>query len=218
MVNPWLRIPASDYEAHMRHENVAQQQFLATIFEASLKKYDSRSLALLGCATGNGLEYATHNAVRSVTAIDINPEYLEILRQRYEGYIPELEIINTDLETYTMEDQAYSLILAGLIFEYVDPKKLLSKIAKGLCPGGVTVSILQMPAEHSKKISETPYKSLNKLHSIMKLISPGSFKLMANNAGLQEIEETTVRLQTGKPFYVGVYGLNDALKNRRKIG
>jgi SAM-dependent methyltransferase len=212
MVNPWLRIPASDDEAHMRHKNVAQQQFLATTFKASLEKYESRSLALLGCATGNGLEYATYNAVRRVTAIDINPEYLEILRQRYEEYVPGLEIINADLETYMMEDQAYSLILAGLIFEYVDPRKLLSNIARGLCPGGVMVSILQMPAEHSKKISGTPYKSLNKLHSIMKLIPPVSFKMMANNAGLQEIEETTVRLQSGKPFYIGAYALKEELR------
>lgn len=149
----------------------------------------------------------------------INPEYLEILRQRYEGYVPGLEIINADLEIYMMEDQAYSLILAGLIFEYVDPRKLLSNIARGLCPGGVMVSILQMPVEDSKKISETPYKSLNKLHSIMKLISPGSFKLMANSAGLQEIEETTVRLQPGKPFYIGAYALKEEFRNsERKIG
>ena len=219
MENPWLRISASDYEGHMRHENVAQQQFLATIFKASLEKYDSRSLALLGCATGNGLEYATYNAVRRVTAIDINPEYLEILRQRYEGYVPGLEIINADLETYMMEDRAYTLILAGLIFEYVDPIKLLSNIVKGLRPGGVMVSILQMPAEDSKKISETPYKSLNKLDFIMKLIPPRAFKRMANNAGLQEIEETTIRLQSGKPFCIGAYALKEEFRNsERKNG
>ncbi|HKI49327.1 MAG TPA: class I SAM-dependent methyltransferase [Desulfobacteria bacterium] len=94
MENPWLRISASDYEGHMRHENVVQQQFLATIFKASLEKYDSRSLALPGCTTGNGPEYATYNAVRRVTAIDINPEYLEILRRRYGGRFKE-DIGNT---------------------------------------------------------------------------------------------------------------------------
>jgi len=106
-----------------------------------------------------------------------------------------------------MESQAYTLIFAGLIFEYIDPGTLLSNIVRGLRPGGVMISILQMPTEHSKKISETPHKSLRKLRSIMKLISPGSFKLMANNAGLQEIEETTIRLQSGKPFYIGAYAL-----------
>jgi hypothetical protein len=52
MENPWLRIPTADCDGHMPHENVAQQQFLAAIFKASLEKYDSRSLALLGCETG----------------------------------------------------------------------------------------------------------------------------------------------------------------------
>jgi hypothetical protein len=67
------------------------------------------------------------------------------------------------------------------------------------------VSILQLPAKHLKRVSETPYTSLNKLNSIMKLISPQAFKSMANNAGLQEIEEKTVTLESGKPFYIGTY-------------
>ncbi len=85
MTNPWLRIPASDYEGHMGSPNVAQQSFLAQTFKESLDNHDSSTIALLGCSTGNGLEYVNNNATQRVTAIDINPEYLEILRQRYEG-------------------------------------------------------------------------------------------------------------------------------------
>ena len=88
MTNPWLRIPASDYEGHMSSPNVDQQPFLAQTFEESLDKHDSSAIALLGCATGNGLEYVNKDATQRVTAIDINPEYLEILRQRYEESIP----------------------------------------------------------------------------------------------------------------------------------
>jgi len=205
MTNPWLRIPASDYEGHMSSPNVAQQQFLAQTFKESLNKHDSSIIALLGCATGNGLEYATKDAIRRVTAIDINPEYLEILRRRYEGCVPGLEIIEADLETYMIENQAYSLIFAGLVFEYLEPRILLSSITSGLCLGGVMVSILQLPAKHLKRVSKTPYTSLNKLNSIMKLISPQAFKSMTNASGLREIEERTVTLESGKPFYIGTF-------------
>jgi len=205
MTNPWLRIPASDYEGHMSSPNVDQQPFLAQTFEESLDKHDSSAIALLGCATGNGLEYVNKDATQRVTAIDINPEYLEILRQRYEESIPGLEIMEANLETCTIENQAYSLIFAGLVFEYLEPQILLPRITSWLRLDGVMVSILQLPAKHLKRVSETPYTSLNNLNSKMELISPQTFKSMANGAGLQEIEAKTVTLESGKPFYIGTY-------------
>ena len=147
--------------------NVAQQQFLAQVFKEALEKHDSRTIALLGCSTGNGLEYINKKVTRSVTAIDINPEYLEILRQRYGGRVPGLEIMETDLETCNIENRAYSLIFAGLVFEYLEPRKLLPRIVNWLRSDGVLVSILQLPAKHLKRVSETRYTSLNQLNSIM---------------------------------------------------
>ena len=205
MTNPWLRIPASDYEGHMRSPNVAQQSFLAQTFKESLDNHDSSTIALLGCATGNGLEYVKKDATRRVTAIDINPEYLEILRQRYEGCVPGLEVVEADLEICTIENQAYSLIFAGLVFEYLEPRILLPRIASWLRLGGVMLSILQLPAKHLTRVSETPYTSLKTLKSIMKLVSPQQIKSMANDAGLLEIEAKTVTLESGKPFYIGTY-------------
>ena|GEM_PF-2740959 len=45
MTNPWLRIPASDYEGHMSSPNVAQQSFLAQTFKESLDKYNCSTMA-----------------------------------------------------------------------------------------------------------------------------------------------------------------------------
>ena len=205
MTNPWLQIPASDYEGHMGSPKVAQLTLLAQTFKEALNKHESKSIALLGCATGNGLEYINNNATRRITAIDINPEYLEILRQRFEDSIPGLEIVEADLEKCTIENQAYSLVFAGLIFEYLEPRALLNKRDSCLCHGGVMVSILQLPAQHLARVSETPYASLKTLNSIMKLISPQQFESMANEAGLREIEANSVTLESGKPFYIGTY-------------
>jgi len=125
MINPWLRIPASDYEGHMSSPHVGQQQFLAQTFQESLNVHDSSSVALLGCATGNGLEYVSRHTTQRVTAIDINPEYLAILRQRYEKSVQGLEILEADLEICTLKNKAYTLIFAGLVFEYIEPRNFL---------------------------------------------------------------------------------------------
>ena len=82
---------------------------------------------------------------------------------------------------------------------------MLPRIASWLRLGGVMVSILQLPAKHLKKVSETSYTSLNILNSIMKLISPQEFKSTAYDAGLQEIDTKTVILESGKSFYIGTY-------------
>lgn len=128
-----------------------------------------------------------------------------MLKQRYQGRVSGLEIVNADLETYTGENRRYSLIFAALIFEYLNPKVLLSRIADWLGPCGVMVSVLQLPAQHSGKVSETQYTSLKALDSIMNLISPQEFINMAAGAGLKEKEAETVTLESGKPFYAGTY-------------
>jgi len=205
ITNPWLRIPASDYEGHMSNPKVAQQSFLASTFKESLKRHDSSTIALLGCATGNGLEHVDRDVTQRVTAIDINPEYLAKLRKCYGVSVAGLEIVEADLETCMIENQTYSLVFAGLIFEYLDSRKLLSKINGWLRSGGVLVTVLQLPAEHLKKITDTPYVSLKKLDSIMKFISPHDFKSMAYDAGLKEADCKRIILESGKSFYIGTY-------------
>jgi SAM-dependent methyltransferase len=205
MGNPWLHIPAVDYEGHMGSPDVDQLSFLGRTFKQSLENYDCDTVALLGCATGNGLEYINTAATRKVTAIDINSEYLEILRQRFEKSVPGLETVDADLETAAIGNQVYSLVFAGLIFEYLDPRKVLPSIAGSLRPGRVLVAVLQLPAVHLNKITETPYASIKKLESIMRLISPQDFKLIASEAGLKETEGERVTLESGKSFYIGTY-------------
>jgi SAM-dependent methyltransferase len=205
MDNPWLHIPAADYEGHMSSPHIAQQQFLAQTFKESIEKYDATSIALLGCATGNGLEYINQAVTRQVTVVDINPDYLEILRQRYGGRVKGLEVVETDLETCCLESSAYSLIFAGLIFEYVEARILLSKIANWLHSDGTMVVVLQLPAEGLPQVSESGYDSLKALAEVMHLVTPQVFRSEAQKARLQEVDSRIVTLESGKPFYVGTY-------------
>lgn len=205
MMNPWLNIPAADYERHMGSPNVNQLSFLSHIFKESLENYNSDTIALLGCATGNGLEHIKIGSIRRVTVVDINPEYLEILRQRYTDSVSGLEIIQDDLENCSLDKKTYSLIFSGLVFEYLDPRALLRKIVSWLKSKGVMVAVLQLPAKDLTNITDTPYSSLKALNSIMNLIDPKQFKNIADIVGLRKIMEKTITLETGKSFYIGTY-------------
>jgi len=69
---------------------------------------------------------------------------------------------------------------------------------------GILVAVLQMPAEGAS-VTETPYTSLKSLNSIMSLIDPNKFKIIAADVGLMAIEEKFITLETGKSFYIGTY-------------
>lgn len=206
MKNPWLEIPASDYESHMDLPYVDQSSFINKAFKDTLENHNASLLAYLGCATGNGLEHIDSRVSKRVHAIDINPEYLEILRQRYQNAIPGLEITQTDLKTFDAEPENYALIFAGLVFEYLSPEPLVKKIYNWLKHGGIFKVILQLPAENQNKVSDTPYKSLQKLHSIMNLVPENRFRDMAGSSGLVEIDRKQVDLKAGKSFYLGTWG------------
>ena len=205
MKNPWLKIPASDYDNHMESPSVGQSSFMAEIFKKALQKHAPDNIAILGCATGNGLEHIVGNGKKHVTVIDINPEYLDILKQRFDGKIANLKTIQADLENYKLKNNGYSFILAGLIFEYLNPQNLLKNIKNGLKPEGIVLTILQLPSEALSKVSETPYTSLKKLSSIMNLVPPDDFNIMAKKIRLVRIESETITLKSGKRFYIGTY-------------
>jgi SAM-dependent methyltransferase len=203
--NPWLLIPAADYEGHMSAPHIAQAQFLSQVFKEALRVYDASTVAQLGCATGNGLEHIDPAATRRLSCVDINPEYLAILRARYGERIAGLEVVEADLATCRLQPGAYSLIFTGLVFEYVAPKILLPKIADWLRPDGVLVVVLQILAQGLPEVSESPYQSLKLLESIMRLVSPQEFRSTAENESLGEIESKIVTLESGKAFYVGTF-------------
>jgi hypothetical protein len=55
MRNPWLDIPLTDYEGHMSLPSVDQARFLADRFGELVERYTPKSIAIIGCAGGNGL-------------------------------------------------------------------------------------------------------------------------------------------------------------------
>jgi hypothetical protein len=81
--NPWLEIPAGDYEGHMGSPQVGQLQMLNSLFKRVLAETHPAAMVVLGCATGNGFEHFDPAVTRYILGVDINPAYLAITRERY---------------------------------------------------------------------------------------------------------------------------------------
>lgn len=175
MSNPWLQVPASDYEAHMALPEVGQAQVLNRLFALTLAEYAPRSLVVLGCATGNGFEHIDPARTERVAAVDINPEYLAILRTRFGARIPCLNVIQADFTDPKLQIAPVSMVFAGLVFEYVTVIDALRNITRFMAPEATLVAVLQLPSAKSAPVTESPYKSLELLTPAMRLVSPEEF-------------------------------------------
>jgi ubiquinone/menaquinone biosynthesis C-methylase UbiE len=70
------------------------------LFKDILNEYSPESLCVLGCTTGNGFEHIKTKTTNSVVGIDINEEYLRILKERFGEVIPEMVLICSDLNVW----------------------------------------------------------------------------------------------------------------------
>lgn len=207
--NPWLQISAEDYEGHMSAPNVDQLQMLNKIFSDVINEFQSKSIAVLGCTTGNGFEHMIKKNIERIVGVDINPEYLSICNERFEKKLPQLELVCADLKDVEFPDSSFNLIHAALVFEYVEYELLLSKISLWLKAKGILSVVLQLPSETSAPVSETDYQSLKILNPILKIIDPDEFSNKTVKNGLNEIQHNIIKLQSGKSFSVNKYVKKD---------
>jgi SAM-dependent methyltransferase len=203
--NPWLDIPAADYEGHMSHEAVGQSQALNQLFAEIMVTFEPRRLAVLGCATGNGFEHIKPEVTESVIAVDINADYLELLEQRYGSNLSGLEVVCVDAVKAKIETDSLDHVHAGLIFEYVTAEPLLKRIASWLKTGGVLSVVLQLASADSGPVTDTPYETLRLLDPAMRLVDPAELAAKAEDFGLSERKSLDIALKQGKKFRVIYY-------------
>jgi len=198
--NPWLTIPLDDYEAHMALPQVGQARLLADLFAAELRTRSPSSVAVLGCAGGNGFEHAP-SALR-VVGIDLNPDYVAAAHARFASRLPRLELHVADLERTPLELEPVDLVFAALVLEYVEPRALLERIGGWLAPRGTLTTVLQLPSEHIVEITPSPFASLARLEPKLRLCSPERLTGLAARSGLRELDARTVTAAGGKGFAV----------------
>jgi SAM-dependent methyltransferase len=208
MRNPWLAIPAADYEGHMGMDTVRQLQALAEVFATVLAEVRPRRLAVPGCTTGNGLEHVRPKVTDRVVGVDLNLEYLHLLRRRFAGRLPGLATVAADLRRPVLRPGAFDLVHCALTLEYLDPRTAVPAMASWLAPGGVLAVVLQLPSPRSGPVSATPYPSLQTLAPIMSLVKPAELDRLATGCGLGRERQWQVALPRGKVLHVALYRRN----------
>lgn len=209
MKNPWLDIPLADYEAHMALPHVAQAALLSGLFGAALDRHAPRSVAMLGCAGGNGFERIAGRGIDRVVGVDINPAYLECVRARFGGCVPNLELVAGDVRTGVVDFAPVDLAFVGLLFEYVQPGPLLERLRSWLRPGGILVTVLQLPSATCAEVTPSPYTVLRSLAPIMGLVAPDRLAALADERGYRVVERRVAAVPGGKAFQVQTFALEN---------
>ena len=202
MSNPWLDIPLADYEAHMALPTVGQSQLMADELEGLVRRHAPTSLAVIGCAGGNGFDRLSGTSVARVVGVDINAAYIEQARRRYVGQIPGLELYVADVESAGVLFEPVDLVYVALVLEYVDTARAVRAIRRHCKPGSVLAVLLQLPHEELAHVSPSPYTSLQRLGPRMQLVAPEALQEHVRQAGFAAECSRTVAATGGKRFAV----------------
>lgn len=201
MNNPWLDVDLTDYVNHMSSPEIGQYQMINDSFKTILGKLEPARIFVPGCTIGNGFEYINWDKVKKVTALDVNPDFLKVLREKFHGR-QKLEIIEGDFGAFSTQDRRYDLIFSALFFEYVDVKQTLIKFHQMMDITSVLFSIVQLPGEGQSKVSQSKFKSLEKLGPYISLSTAGEFTEELSSAGFRIKSSSTQTLANGKSFFI----------------
>jgi SAM-dependent methyltransferase len=201
-MNPWKSIRLSDYESHMALPAIGQAAMLAEELKNAITTARPTSLALLGCAGGNGLEALRNSSLERIVCVDINPIYLEALKIRYQEDLPNLECHESEVEGFRSPSPV-DLVFGGLIFEYTRLEEALESVSRLLGANGEFYALLQMPAPGISTVSPSPYaQSLSGVMGIFQYVAPARMIELSKQKGLTLLENRMIRLESGKSFAV----------------
>jgi len=202
MSNPWLEIAEVDYVGHMSSPAVNQRPVLKRLLGDALESALPGAVLVLGCSTGNGLEHVDSTVTRRVMGVDINPAYLRRLVERFPNPGFALDVRCADLAGYAFAREAFDLVHAGLVLEYVEWSPLLPRLAETLRAGGTFSVVLQRPSVSSPAVTPTGFTSLRSLESLFHFVEPDVLVAQARNVGLALEYRRTEPLESAKAFEV----------------
>jgi methyltransferase family protein len=203
MANPWLSIPLADYEGHMGAAHVGQLDGLAELFKRALDVCMPKSVAVLGVAGGNGLEQIDPRITKRTIGLDINPRYLEVVRQRYGGWLPGLELCCADLGDLPGNLAPVELVHAALIFEHTGLGRCLESALSLVAPGGRLSAVLQLLSD-APDVTPSSYASMQTLQEDFTLIDLAEFDRQLQEKGFRLLEQEQRSLPSGKALWLGI--------------
>jgi len=118
-----------------------EQPALIALLPESLDGFDVLDL---GCGFGDFAFVAKARGAASVTGIDISEKMLEVARSRITD--PTVSFIRAPIETATLGEAAFDLVVSSLAFHYVENYgAVLAKVVRALRPGGQLVFSVEHP-------------------------------------------------------------------------
>jgi len=205
MKNPWLDIALSDYEGHMALPGVAQAQLLAEILADQLQSLLPRSLAVIGCAGGNGFERIDSDVTLRVVGVDFNGLYLKEACNRFQKTFRTLQLVEGDIQTGAISFDPVEMIYAAMILEYVNVDATFLQMRRLLNPAGTLVTVIQLSNADIPAVTPSPYSSMQSLASIMHFIAPEFLPEVAGRNGLAQTSSSTRKALGGKVFQVQTF-------------
>ena len=200
MINPWLTVPAADYNIHMEHKSVRQGEMIRKHLTDCLIRFEPKSLLYLGAGIGNGLESTRASKLNDILAVDVNPEYLAILCKSFKR----LTALRTEQCSFPegfSDPSCFQLAYGALFFEYVDLETTLANVAVHLTPEGYLVALLQQQSEQGQ-MTRSGVTSLEAILPIMSLYTPSAFRDIANRLGVfRHVSTEHIMSPCGKPFF-----------------
>ena len=164
MTNPWKNLHISIYEDHMSSKNVKQLQALNRIMKSQIESYNIESIMIWGIAGGNGLEHINHK-INNVIGIDINTDYLEYCKKRYEPLKEKLKLYELDITKKNTILPYADLIIANMIIEYIGINNFSKKVKESKPK---YVSCVFQKNSHEEFVSKSPhsedFKEISDLH------------------------------------------------------
>lgn len=203
--NPWSLVPAADYETSMGPAGAGLLAPLSVIFEKVYAARHPQRLAVLGVATGNGLEHVDPAVTRVVAAVDVNLSYLAVARQRFMRLGPSLRLLCADAEQVELEAGGFDLVHAALVLEHLDPRALLPRAAGWLAPFGALSVVLQLPGG-DPVAAPAGGPALREVAERTRLVPPEELRQLAAASGLAERRAFVVPVTGGRRLFAALYG------------
>lgn len=202
----WLDVPLEEYEGHMAWPSVGQAQLLSDALSCAIAQFSPQSVAVLGCAGGNGFERIPPG-VSMVVGVDLNPQFIAETGARFRGRFKKLELLAGDIQSNETSFTPVDLIFAGLILEYVNVETVIARVPSMLCAAGHLVTVLQLSNVGHSSVSPSPFSGVKPLGEVMHFVSPSHLQKIAEAQGCVQLESTTVASVAGKQFQVQVFAM-----------
>ncbi len=181
---------------------VGQAELLANVLADAVRVHAPRSVAVVGCAGGNGFDRVPLGT--RLVGIDVNPDYVAAARARH-GAREGLELFVADVTADALPFAPVELVYAGLLLEYVEPVIALRRLAAKLLPGAMLVAVLQLPSAARAEVTPSPYTSLAALAASMRLVPPTVLTRAAIGEAYTLVGADVATASGGKRFAVQTY-------------